>query len=194
MHLDSSVVSNCHIRSLAPFCSSLLELHAKETNGVGDDALAAAAPSLIWLDVSRNMEITTIAPMGRSLRHLVASCAHSLTNEGVSTATELVSLSCVNALSLSTTEPFQHSLQVLDLGSPRDFQVNLAKSAQLVALHMENEGDDEQHEEQAGKRGDDGGDVPRRWWWDVACLRSHGFVPLEGSSWYRETTYQPALD
>jgi hypothetical protein len=64
--------------------------------------------------VSDNKTITTLQSCGRSLRHLVAwgsDCA--LTNEGLSTATQLVTLDCRGNPNLTTMEPFLHSLEEL---------------------------------------------------------------------------------
>ena len=106
---------------MAPFGSTLLELDVRQRH-IGDAALAMAI-NLVWLDCSDNGEITTVAPFGQSLRHLVActtssrndeSLAHSLSDApGLSTATNLVTLHCSNNPNITSIEFCRNRLQEL---------------------------------------------------------------------------------
>jgi hypothetical protein len=118
---------NSRIRSLGPCAFRLLELR---TMAIGDAALQLTT-HLMLLEVSGNIGLSTVEPCGISLRHLVAQndCG-ALTDQGLATATNLVTLDCRGNSKLTSILPFQHTLQ--QMWTHSHSQINEIDKAPLV--------------------------------------------------------------
>lgn len=111
------LASNRDIRDFRRF-PQLFELDAI---GLDDRAVASiASPSLISLHLRPHQEmLTTLAPVARTLRHLVVhgdptyNNNSSLADDGVLTVTNLVTLDCSGYGNLTTLAPFATSLEQL---------------------------------------------------------------------------------
>lgn len=99
--------------SVAPFWPQLLELYVEGDAFEVRNGVVSLPTKLIWLRVTRNTQLSTVHSCSPSLRHLHTSNATSLTNEGLSTATKLITFHCWGNRFVTTLKPFQNRLQEL---------------------------------------------------------------------------------
>ena len=108
--LDAS--RNARIQNIQSCASTLVELSIKDS-GIGQETVLHAR-NLIYVDISNNTAITTVAPFSASLRHLVACNDRTIGDAGLLSATRLVTLTCLDNPNITTIAFCADSLQELN--------------------------------------------------------------------------------